>query len=334
MIQKIQIRPSLIISLDYELMWGMMDLANAKQYGQTNVLNVQSAIRKMVDLFEKYQVKATFATVGMLMCKDVDELKRFAPSETPTYTKQGLYPYGNYLDKVKKEQQSLYFAPESIELLRQSEMIEIGTHTFCHYYCWEEGQTIDQFEADITAAVETAKQKGIELKSIVFPRNNVNNDYLNVCYRHGITAYRGNALSFFGKKSSKLQFLFRRACRLLDAYIPVAKHTTYGYDMLQPSEGLPLNIPASRMFRPYSKALALLEPLRIARMKHEMKYAAKHGEMYHIWWHPHNFGANMTENLKNLEELLMYFSKCREKYGMQTYTMNELTEIITHEYGK
>ena len=69
-------------------------------------------------------------------------------------------------------------------------------------------------------------------------------------------------------------------------------------------------------------------------LKKEMEKAAKCGEMYHLWWHPHNFGANIEDNLKNLENVLKYFSYCREKYGMKTYTMNELSEILIKKYGK
>ena len=117
------IKSSFIISLDYELMWGMMDLPNAGLYGHTNVENVHKAISEMLRLFEKYQVKVTFATVGLLMCQDVKEVIALAPKLTPSYTKAGLNPYGTYLDYVKNQKQSLYFAPETIELWKNSNLI-------------------------------------------------------------------------------------------------------------------------------------------------------------------------------------------------------------------
>lgn len=326
--------PSLIISLDYELMWGMIDIPNAKRYGQTNVANVHDAICEMLKLFEKYQVKVTFATVGMLMCRDVKEVLSIAPKLTPSYVNNELNPYGVYLDFVKHAKSSLHFSPETVELLKDSKQIEIGTHTFCHYYCWEKGQTIDEFESDIKAAVEVADKKKIKVKSIVFPRNNVNIDYLSICCKYGITSYRGNALNFFGERKSWLQFVFRRVCRFLDTYFPITYRCSYKYAELNIIEGQLVNIPASRFFRPYNPQLCFLEPIRIFRIKKEIEKAAKLGEMYHLWWHPHNFGANMKENLRNLDNVLKHFSYCREKYGMQTYTMNELSEIIINNYGK
>lgn len=326
---------SFVISLDYELMWGILDLHNASVYEQTNVKNVHDVIKRMVELFERYRVKATFATVGMLMCKNVDEVVSMSPEIIPTYIKKWLSPYGNTLQQIKNHGSQIhYFAPESIELLKNSNMVEIGTHTFSHYYSWEEGQTIEQFEADIVAAIKMAKIKGIEIKSIVFPRNHVNDDYLHICGKHGITSYRGNALNFFGKKKSKLRVMISRIGRLVDTYIPISGKCSYRYDQLIKGIGLPINLPASRFFRPYSPQLHMLETVRISRIKTEIEKAAKLGEMYHLWWHPHNFGANMEANLKNLENVLKHFSYCREKYGMKTYTMNELSEILMKKYGK
>ena len=276
---RLSLSASLVISLDYELMWGMMDLPNAKQYGQTNVDNVHKAICEMLKLFEKYQVKVTFATVGLLMCQDVEEVVSIAPSLIPSYTKMGLSPYGNYLDSVKLAKSSLYFSPNTVELLKDSNIVEIGTHTFCHYYCWEEGQTIEEFDADIKTAVEVAAKKNIKVKSIVFPRNNVNEDYLSVCHKYGITSYRGNALNFFGERKSRLQFIIRRVCRLLDTYLPITDQCSYKYEELNVIKGHPVNIPASRFFRPYSSQLCMLESVRISRIKKEIEKAAKLGEM-------------------------------------------------------
>ena len=89
--------------------------------------------------------------------------------------------------------------------------------------------------------------------------------------------------------------------------------TSIPYDKLERKVGM-LNVCASRMLRPYSPKLSFLEGLRLKRIKKEMTYAAKKGEMYHLWWHPHNFGANMEENLRFLESILQTYKSCNEKY--------------------
>ena len=59
-----------------------------------------------------------------------------------------------------------------------------------------------------------------------------------------------------------------------------------------------------------------------------MEHAAKHQELYHLWWHPHNFGADMEENLAFLEEVLRHYQYCHQQYGMCSMTMNEFYKEI------
>ena len=172
---------SFVISLDFELMWGGIDCDTKEGYGQTNVIHVPIVVHRMLELFEKYGVHATFGTVGMMMLKDTKELEKNIPAILPTYKNKRLSPYENhYIQDIKPDELPLFFCPDLIEEIRQHKGMEIGTHTFCHYYCWEEGQTLDQFDADIEKAVEVAKQKGIELKSIIFPRHHVSKEHLAI----------------------------------------------------------------------------------------------------------------------------------------------------------
>lgn len=322
---------SLVISLDYELMWGMLDVAEKDGYGMTNIANVPKAINRMLTLLNRYGVHATFATVGMIMYHDRTELLADIPDLKPSYDIQERSPYNGAIDNIAINEYRLFFQPDVIENLKIARGIEVGTHTYCHYYCWEQGQTIEQFDADIKKACDLANRNGIELKSIIFPRNQVSPEHLKVCARYGITSYRGNALKYFNEPKSKFEHYKNKFCRLLDAYINVGGMTTVPYCNIDVNEQ-PLNLMASRMLRPYSPKLSMLEGLRLKRMKREMLHAAKYGEMYHIWWHPHNFGANLEQNLNFLEELLKYFNYCSKNYGMKSYTMNELREELINEH--
>lgn len=319
---------TLVISLDYELMWGMIDCVTKDGYGQTNVKQVPEVINRMISLFEKYDVHATFATVGMIMYLNAKELLADAPVVQPSYKQSVMSPYEHdYIPQIKPEEECLFFQPEVVKEICEHNGMEMGTHSYCHYYCWAEGQTTDQFDADIKKAVEVATRNGIELKSIVFPRNQVSDEHLKICTQNGITSFRGNALKYFNEPKSKWEGIKNRICRLLDAYINVGGMTSIPYDKLERKEGM-LNVCASRMLRPYNPRLSFLEGLRLRRIKKEMIYAAKNGEMYHLWWHPHNFGANMEENLAFLEELLKCYKGCQQIYGMQSLTMNEMVEHL------
>lgn len=323
---------SFVLSLDYELLWGIIEKKNVMNYAKTNVVYVQDVIDRLLHTFEKYNVKSTFAIVGLLMCKNKQEALNFSPKIKPTYNKTYLSPYGNYIDQILDEEFGLYFSNISIDKLKSSKYVEIATHTFSHYYCWEDGQTLEQFEADIIAAINIANKYDINIKSIIFPRNQVSTEYLKMCSKNGIDSYRGNASRFFNKTENRFLNYKYRIARMLDSYIPIGGDNTYKYSDLYMSSDLPINIPASRFFRPFNKKLALFESIRISRIKKEMTKAAIKGEMYHLWWHPHNFGANIDENFYNLEQILKHFNYCRNKYKMQSFTMSELSTLVKENY--
>lgn len=318
---------SFVISLDFELLWGAINTWLPDGYGQSHVKNVREVIKRLITLFEKYDVKATFATVGFVMMGGKRELMNYIPELTPSYTNKALIPYDQFLDAMKKEDEYLYFAPEMVDLLKECKNIEVGTHTFGHYYCWEEGQTVEQFDADMAMACKVAKTKGLQLDSIVFPRNQVSEDYLKICAKYGIKAYRGNPKMYFAETKNKFIALYYRIARLMDTYFNWGGNTSLPYSEIR-IDKLPINVPASRMLRPYMHALRFLEPLRLRRIKKEMLYAAKHHELYHLWWHPHNFGENMEQNFSFLEKVLKCYKKCHEDYGMQAMTMSDFYYII------
>src|SRR5204863_1899467 len=99
-----------------------------------------------------------------------------------------------------------------LKLIQSCPGQEIGTHTFSHFYCLEEGQTPEQFEADIGAAVSVAQRQGVDLKSIVFPRNQYAAEHLAIAERAGLKTFRGNERSWLYRPSrTSAQSSFRRA---------------------------------------------------------------------------------------------------------------------------
>lgn len=315
----------LVISLDLEMMWGNLEHWTIEGYGKSNVSNVREVVTKLVALFEKYDVHATFATVGLLMMDDKREAMKNIPQAPPTYVNKKLSPFeGGVIEKIPSEYESLYFAPDLVDFLKASPNIEIGTHTFSHFFCWEDGQTLEQFQNDIKIAQKVCEAKGIRMRSIVFPRNNVSQEYLNVCKKMGIISYRGNPSRYFSKPTG-LKAPLLKIMRLLDVYVNTLNKTSYAEIDLSKE---PINIPASRFFRPYSRKLRILEYFRLRRIKKEMIYAAKNKEIYHLWWHPHNFGANTEKNFNALRKVLDCYAECREKFDMKSMNMNEVCKYL------
>ncbi|MES2893432.1 MAG: polysaccharide deacetylase family protein [Bacteroidota bacterium] len=316
-----------VISLDFELLWGMRDIENYSAY-EENIVGVHTVIPRLLETFTTYDVKATFAIVGFLFFENKDQLIHDLPSRLPGYTNQKLSPYRHF-DVVKESADIdlLHFAPKLIKLIQQYPSQEIGTHTFSHYYCLEAGQSVAEFEADLQHAQKIAGENNIPLYSLVFPRNQFQQDYLDVCSKLGITSYRGNERSWmYEARNGDAENFARRALRLLDSYVNISGHNCYPDDFIKSS--FPRNIPASRFLRPYEKGLEAFDKIKLDRITSGMTYAAKKKMTYHLWWHPHNFGINQDKNFSFLEQILSHYTKLNARYNFQSYTMSALVNLL------
>lgn len=326
---------SFVISLDFELMWGVRDEETKATYGN-HILGVHQAMPRLLACFTKHSIKATFATVGFLFVQNKDELVAQLPAKLPEYHDQNLSPFGKYLESSVgfcAEDDPYHYGWHLLQMIQQAGGQEIGTHTFSHYYCLEPGQTAVSFEHDLRAAYKAATGKNINLQTIIFPRNQVNQEYLKKCALLGIKCYRGNESSWIYKaRRSKHESLTRRAVRLLDAYVNLSGHHCYADEAMASSA--PYNIPSSRFLRPYSKKLKFFESLRLKRILMSMTYAAKNNLTYHLWWHPHNFGINQDENFHFLEKILEHYQVLNKKYDFRSYTMSEVSKRLEALYGK
>ncbi len=317
-----------VISLDFELFWGMSDVTTVAEYGE-NVYGERTAIPRMLDMFTKYGIHATWATVGMLMARNKEELLSVLPprDKRPTYSdmRMSTYYHIEYDGVGQNENDDPYhYGPSLVKLIEKTPNQEIANHTFSHYYAVD-GHDNDPaiLTRDLEAHRGIARTYGIETTSIVFPRNQVTEETLRVCKDAGMTAYRGNEDHFlYRARKTGEQSLLIRGLRLLDHYVNISGSHTYPPPRAD-ARGL-INIPASRFLRPYMKPLGFLEPLRLLRIKRAMSHAAKRGEVFHLWWHPHNFGINQTENFRNLESILSHYKKLQLEYGMKSASMCEL----------
>ena len=190
------------------------------------------------------------------------------------------------------------------------------------------GQTLEDFKADLTSAVAIAKEKNINLYSLVFPRNQYNPDYLEVCREMGILTYRGNEDAWYYAPDSKEDTtLKKKIYRTLDCYVNISGHNTYNMSDLITK--VPYNIRSSRFFRPYmAKGGMLLEYLKLRRIKKSMTYAAKNNMLFHLWWHPHNFGQNTDRNMETLKSVLEHYRKLNLQFGFESVTMKDCVSGI------
>lgn len=329
-----------IVSLDFELHWGVFDKRSVESYKES-LLQVRPVIERLLVLADKYNVKLTFATVGFLFAKDKNQLLHYLPKQKPTYSEEKYSPYpliasiGN-----SEEEDPFHYAYSVIKQIRDNVNHEIGTHTFSHFYCHHLGQTVEQFEDDLKSAIAIAETLDIKLESIVTPRNMMDTKYkedkpyLEVCNKLSIIAFRGKEkkqiYNIHTTKFYKNWYLFKML-RMLDCYINITGYNTYDMDMMY-QQGKPLNMPSSRFLRPFNNKLSFLEPLKVRRIKKAMWQAAKKGRLFHLWWHPHNFGKNTDKNFKNIEAIFKEYKVLNKTFGFKSKTMTSLAKEINAKH--
>jgi len=312
----------LIVSLDFELLWGVLDFDNPNDY-KPNVMGGRKAVPQLLELFRKYNIHATWATVGFMFADNYEELKKYFPNILPTYENEKLSPYRMFgAIGEDEETEPCFYGFSLIKLVSKEEGQEIGTHTFSHFYCRENGQTPEQFKADMESALNIAKAKGYELKSVVLPRNQTTDECTAVLAELGFESYRDEENDWIHEKV-KIRPLMRML-RLLDVYIPLTGNGGY----IPKAENDIINLVGSRMYKPYFKPLAFMEGLKVRRIKHQMKKAAKKGLTFHLWWHPHNIGVKTEYHLKQLEKIFSYYKLLNEKYGMVSLNMSESAQTV------
>lgn len=305
------------VSLDFELFWGVRDHRTLENYGN-NIRNVHAVVPRLLELFERYRVHCTWATVGFLFLHNKEEILSNLPARLPAYLKTDYDPYQyirqNALDPV------YHFAPHLIDQIKKTPGQEIGTHTFSHFYALEKNTNLDQFKEDIEMAIHVASKNNIVINSIVFPRNQYSEAHIETCNQLGIKIYRGNEASGVYKPVSREnESILRRAIRFADTFFNITGHHCPAI----PASGAIMNVPASRFLRPYHPKFSVLNPLKFKRIKKSMEYAAKHGRIYHLWWHPHNFGRYMNENFLFLENILKVYQNLNQQQKMASLNMYE-----------
>jgi peptidoglycan/xylan/chitin deacetylase (PgdA/CDA1 family) len=320
---------SFIISLDFELHWGVRDVVSLSKT-RDQFLRTREAIPEVLRIFNEHEAHATWATVGFLFARNKRHLSDHLPGLRPQYRKRRLDPY-SFLDEIGEDERSdpFHYANSLLHVIEKVHGQEIGSHTFSHYYCLEEGQTKQAFEADLRAAAAIGEPFGDVTEALVFPRGQHNPAYRSMLARLGVRAYRIPPRFFpYRARRADEENLSHRGLRLLNSYLPVGG---FQGDEPRPDSDGAVPLRAGLFLRPYSPSRRQLEPLRVHRIKHAMRDAAYRGRDFHLWWHPHNFGTHTEENLAILRDLLGEYRVLRERHGWPSRNMGEASSEARRE---
>lgn len=324
--------PIFNISLDFELLWGIFDKVG-NSIDKKYFLKTREVIPQLLELFAQNEIQVTWATVGMLFAENEEEWHHYSPLYKPSYRDKNYSAY-EWKKKHGLDKQ-LHFAPDLVQRILDTPGQEIGSHTYAHFYTLMRGQSPDQFRMDLKAAQKIAGEKfSIQLKSLVFPRNHLNHQYLSICNEEGFDQVRGNPKNWFWQETQHGSLL-KRLIRTADCFVSMGSHTSYSWEEVEKhGKSEPWLMPASRLLRPYYGSNTPVNALRLNRIFQEMSYAAKYGEIYHLWWHPHNFGHHPEASLRELLRIIQHYHNLKNRFGMLSLSMKELGDMKSAQFPK
>lgn len=302
---------SVVVSVDAELAWGFHDLFPLSAEREQRMTQVRDRWKTLVDLFDQYDISATWAVVGQLLAKDPSQYHEQHPiSEEWFETAQENYKHN----------------PEwwrGTELIRTIEAAdanhEIGSHSFSHVVFSEVPEEIALAESRFSKQIGV--DNGIDFISFVFPRNKI--DHEHVLSETGFTCYRGE------RPNTTPQLPGLQGMAMLGRYItgqaqpPPVKPTIDEHGLV--------NIPASMYlggFRdwPWSTLAAIHSDPGARLAKLGINRACEETKLFHLWLHPNDLTDRRY--IKRLRDVFSHISTKRQRGELRVETMGEIADRI------
>jgi peptidoglycan/xylan/chitin deacetylase (PgdA/CDA1 family) len=281
---------ALCISIDLELAWGIWDEPSTA-YHRLCAEKERAVVNAMLELFASRSIPATWAIVGRLLDP---------AGGVPTSTEFG---------------ERIWYAPDLVEAIRNGAPgHDIGSHGFAHLYFQETDR--DRLRADLRAARRVHDEHGLPFTSFVFPRNQV--AHLDLLAEAGIKVFRGVDVGWQTTVRERLGRVPGRAANLVDKVLPIPP------PLVQP-RALPfglVELPSSMLLLGRNGLRGLVPP-HVAELKAKLglRQAARHGGIFHLWFHPSNFYFDTGVQLRVLGSILDEACALRDRAALDIRTM-------------
>jgi peptidoglycan/xylan/chitin deacetylase (PgdA/CDA1 family) len=285
--------------MDCELAWGFADLSppvERVERMRDDPSSVRDAYRTILDCYDDHDVPATWAFVGHLFYPDCT-----ADSHPHNDLTGPADPH------TSRSADPLYYGPDLVDAVLDTDVDhDIGGHSLTH----PEFTRLDEVDAraELTAMVDAAAERGVDMSSFVFPRNSV--AHVGLLDEVGIDAYRTGTVGTNYILREGLKPFLRRDEQFW-SIPPVRPEPT--------SEG-PVRIEASRLL--HEVRWSYLHPWRLKRTIQSMD----DGEVAHFAFHPHDLLGYYRLDWV-LDRVLDVVERFRDQGELKVVTMADLPNL-------
>jgi peptidoglycan/xylan/chitin deacetylase (PgdA/CDA1 family) len=293
---------SFIVSFDCEGNWGVADRQDRIDSRFISRKALTKAYRNLLQMLEAYEMPATFAFVMAFVLRD-EELGEWQPRLADV-----ACDGRNWMENFRRAEASReldgWFCPEALDMVVAAGRHEVGCHGFRHVPFAGAGVTEEVVRVELACAREIASTRGLELRTFVFPRNEVALPTLLAEY--GYHGFR-NAHPRLGRMGRIGNLL-----REFDAWERAQAEEA-------PVSGL-ICIPGG-CFINWQKGLRRLVPRSVSRARWRSIFAdaVENDRVAGVFLHPHNL-IDGPATLLLLEDILRLAADYREKRGLTVLT--------------
>jgi peptidoglycan/xylan/chitin deacetylase (PgdA/CDA1 family) len=306
------------ISLDFELIWGTLDLFGTAAFDRA-VRAERDLVPRLLDLFVEFRIPATWCILGHLFlprCQPVDGVKH-PEIARPNHA---WHPH-DWFERDPcgtEDTDPLFYGRTLVERIRACPVPqEIGCHSFSHVVFGDPGCSAATAETEVATCVRVAREMGIEHKSFAFPRNSVG--HLDVLRRHGFRVFRGPEPA-------------RLADRPWNNVLKRLSHLWAVLRAAEPPTVLPertasglWDVPGSMIYFPmhgFRRHIPL--SLRVKRAVKGLEAAARARRVFHLWFHPTNLADQPERMFAGLRAILEHATRLADRGVLRILPMGDI----------
>jgi peptidoglycan/xylan/chitin deacetylase (PgdA/CDA1 family) len=307
------------LSLDFELIWGTLDLFGPEGFARACEIERTEVIDRLLALLAEYEVPATWCVLGHLF------LDQCPASDSPKHAEivrpqHDWHPADWFANDPGGTEGSapLFFGRSLVEKIRACPVEqEIGSHSFSHVIFGDPGCSAETASTELAECVRLAREMGIELRSFAFPRNRVG--HLDTLRQHGFNCFRGPEPNWY--EADRWPEAVQRLGRLFDV-LRIARPPVV---LPRKDESGLWDIPGSAMYFPMHGRRRLLPvSWRVRRAVKGLDAAARERRVFHFWFHPTNLADETESMFAGLRSIFAHARSLRDRGELDLLPLGKL----------
>lgn len=306
------------LSLDFELIWGTLDLFGPTKFRAACELEREVVVDRLLDLLVEFEIPATWCIVGHLFLDSCDGRHAEIARPRHAWVQRDWFTHDPSSDTTRDP---LFYGGDLIAKIRACPVSqEIGSHSFSHVIFGDAGCSRETAESEIATCVRLAREQGIELRSFVFPRNQIG--HLDVLRNYGFTCYRGPEPHWYEQRG--YPELIKRLAHLWQV-VTAARPPVVLPEYVSPGIW---NIPGSMIYFPmhgFRRYIPLSR--RVCRAIKGIDAAARERRVFHLWFHPTNLADEMEAMFRGLRAICARARQLREEGALDFLPMGALARV-------